>query len=226
MNINVDNDWQPFLTNELAKSKYTALKTFIDHEYQNKTIFPEQNRIFESFKLTPFAEVKVCLLGQDPYHEEHQAHGLSFSVLPGEKIPPSLRNMYKELESDLGIQPVNHGYLKDWARQGVLMLNTVLTVQEGAANSHRNQGWEMLTDAVIQHLSESDQPVIFVLWGKSAQDKVKLIDTDHNFVIISPHPSPLAAYRGFFGSKPFSKINQNLTSRGLQPIDWQLPIHV
>lgn len=226
MNINVDNDWQPFLTNELTKSKYTALKIFIDHEYQSKTIYPEQNRIFESFNLTPFAEVKVCLLGQDPYHEEHQAHGLSFSVLPGEKIPPSLRNMYKELESDLGIRPVSHGYLKDWAKQGVLMLNTVLTVQEGTANSHRNQGWEMLTDAVIQHLSESNQPVIFVLWGKSAQDKVKLIDTDHNFVITSPHPSPLAAYRGFFGSKPFSKINQNLTSRGLQPIDWQLPINV
>lgn len=226
MNINVDNDWQPFLRNELSKPEYTTLKTFIDNEYQHETIYPEQNRIFESFKLTPFSEVKVCLLGQDPYHEKHQAHGLSFSVLPGEKVPPSLRNMYKELASDLGIEPVNHGYLKDWAEQGVLLLNSVLTVRDGAANSHRNQGWELLTDAVIQHLSESERPIIFVLWGKTAQDKVKLIDTDHNFVITSPHPSPLSAYRGFFGSQPFSKINQNLTSRGLKPINWQLSSNV
>ncbi|MHC9537586.1 uracil-DNA glycosylase [Dellaglioa sp. BT-FLS60] len=223
MTINVENDWQPFLEKEFSKPKYADLKTFIANEYQNETIYPEQKRIFESFNLTPFSNVKVCLLGQDPYHEKHQAHGLSFSVLPGEKIPPSLRNMYQELETDLGIKPVNHGYLKAWAEQGVLMLNSVLTVREGAANSHRNHGWEMLTDAVIEQLSAADQPVIFVLWGKTAQNKIKLIDTERNFVIISPHPSPLSAYRGFFGSKPFSKINQKLISWGLEPINWQLP---
>lgn len=223
MNINVDNDWQPILTKELSKSKYIDLEAFIDNEYQNETIYPERNRIFESFELTPFADVRVCLLGQDPYHEKHQAHGLSFSVLPGEKIPPSLRNMYKELETDLGIPLANHGYLKSWAEQGVLMLNSVLTVRDGAANSHRNHGWELLTDGVIERLSEASQTIIFVLWGKTAQDKIKLIDTDHNIVITSPHPSPLSAYRGFFGSKPFSQINQNLISQGLQPINWQLP---
>ncbi|MHC9533011.1 uracil-DNA glycosylase [Dellaglioa sp. L3N] len=223
MTINVENDWQPFLEKELSKPKYADLKAFIANEYQNEIIYPEQKRIFESFNLTPISNVKVCLLGQDPYHEKHQAHGLSFSVLPGEKIPPSLRNMYQELETDLGIKPVNHGYLKAWAEQGILMLNSVLTVREGAANSHRNHGWEMLTDAVIEQLSAADQPVIFVLWGKTAQNKIKLIDTERNFVIISPHPSPLSAYRGFFGSKPFSKINQKLISWGLEPINWQLP---
>ena len=173
--------------------------------------------------MTPFSDVKVVILGQDPYHGPNQAHGLSFSVLPGVDIPPSLRNIYKELESDLGIKPVNHGYLKKWAEQGVLMLNSVLTVRNGQAFSHKGKGWERLTDAAIEKLSSRPGPVVFILWGRAAQDKISLIDTTKNIVLKSAHPSPLSASRGFFGSRPFSKTNQALIAMGEKPIDWQLP---
>lgn len=180
--------------------------------------------IFEAFEWTPFDQVKVCILGQDPYHGPHQAHGCSFSVLPGVKLPPSLINIYKELKNDLGIEPVNHGYLKKWADQGVLLLNTVLTVRDGIAFSHRGKGWEQLTDQAIIALSQRTQPVVFILWGKAAQNKISLIDTKRNIVLQSAHPSPLSAHRGFFGSRPFSKTNAALEAMGEKPIDWQLPV--
>ena len=170
--------------------------------------------------------MKVVILGQDPYHGPHQAHGLSFSVLPGVAIPPSLQNIYKELQDDLGYPPVKHGYLKKWAEQGVLLLNSVLTVRAGQAYSHQGHGWEKLTDAAIVALSERPQPVVFILWGKAAQKKKQLINLETNIVLESAHPSPLSAYRGFFGSRPFSKTNQALVAMGETPIDWQLPATV
>lgn len=179
--------------------------------------------IFEALELTPYEKVKVVILGQDPYHGANQAHGLSFSVQPGVKIPPSLNNIYKELQSDLGIKPVNHGNLVSWAKQGVLLLNTVLTVREGQAYSHRGQGWERLTDTIIEKLNEREQPVVFILWGKPAQEKMKMIDKSKHIILTSSHPSPLSAHRGFLGSKPFSKTNDALLALGEQPIDWQLP---
>lgn len=181
------------------------------------------HHIFEAFNWTPFSDVKVVILGQDPYHGPHQAHGLSFSVLPGVQIPPSLQNIYKELQNDLGYPPVKHGYLEKWAKQGVLLLNSVLTVRDGQAFSHRGKGWEKLTDAAIHALSVRSQPVVFILWGKAAQSKINLINTDTNIVLQSPHPSPLSANRGFFGSRPFSKTNEALVAMGETPIDWQLP---
>ena len=179
--------------------------------------------IFEALELTPYEKVKVVILGQDPYHGANQAHGLSFPVQPGVKIPPSLNNIYKELQSDLGIKPVNHGNLVSWAKQGVLLLNTVLTVREGQAYSHRGQGWERLTDTIIEKLNEREQPVVFILWGKPAQEKMKMIDKSKHIILTSSHPSPLSAHRGFLGSKPFSKTNDALLALGEQPIDWQLP---
>lgn len=222
----IHNDWQEVLGSEFAKAYYEKLHDFLKSEYQHYLIHPDMYHIFEAFELTPFSQVKVVILGQDPYHEPHQAHGLSFSVLPGVKIPPSLVNIYQELESDLGIKPVNHGYLEKWARQGVLMLNSVLTVRNGQAFSHRGKGWEQLTDRAIQLLSERPDPVVFILWGRAAHNKISLIDTQRNVVIESAHPSPLSAYRGFFGSRPFSKTNAALVAMGKEPIDWQLPEHV
>ena len=222
----IHNDWWPVLEPEFQKAYYQNLRAFLVHEYQTQNIHPDMYHIFEAFEWTPFSKVKVVILGQDPYHEPHQAHGLSFSVLPGVQIPPSLRNIYKELQSDLGIKPVNHGYLEKWAKQGVLLLNSVLTVRNGHAFSHKGKGWEQLTDAAIHKLSERPTPVIFILWGRAAQNKISLIDTKANIVIQSAHPSPLSANRGFFGSKPFSKTNIALKSLGETPIDWQLPEHV
>ncbi|ETA74757.1 uracil-DNA glycosylase [Ligilactobacillus equi] len=222
----IHNDWQEVLQAEFASESYRKLHNFLKEEYRTQKIHPDMYHIFTAFELTPFQDVKVVILGQDPYHGPNQAHGLSFSVLPGQAIPPSLQNIYKELASDLGVMPVNHGYLVDWAKQGVLMLNTVLTVREGQAFSHQGRGWEKLTDAAISALSNRKQPVIFVLWGKAAQDKIKLIDTKRNIIIKSAHPSPLSAYRGFFGSKPFSKVNAALEAMGQAPINWQLPAHV
>jgi len=219
----INNDWWPVLEPEFEQPYYSNLSSFINHEYQNENIHPDHDKIFEAFEWTSFDKTKVVILGQDPYHENHQAHGLSFSVMPGVKVPPSLRNIYKELDDDLGFAPVNHGYLESWARQGVLLLNTVLTVQDGVAFSHQGKGWEKLTDAAIIALSERTEPVIFVLWGKAAQDKIKLIDTMQNVVIKSAHPSPLSAYRGFFGSRPFSKVNAVLRQFDEKEIDWQLP---
>ena len=186
-------------------------------------IHPDMYHIYEAFEWTPFSKVKVVILGQDPYHGPNQAHGLSFSVLPGVAIPPSLRNIYKELYSDLGIKPVNHGYLEKWAKQGVLMLNSVLTVRNGQAFSHQGKGWEKLTDEAIKKLSERPMPVVFILWGAAARKKAALIDRKKNIIIESPHPSPLSANRGFFGSRPFSKTNAALEALGETPIDWQLP---
>ena len=222
----IKNDWWDVLEPEFEKEYYQQLRKFLVTEYQSQFIHPDMNNIFEAFDLTPFSKVKVVILGQDPYHEPNQAHGLSFSVLPGVTIPPSLRNIYKELQSDLGIKPVNHGYLTSWARQGVLMLNSVLTVRNGQAFSHKGKGWEQLTDAAIKKLSEREQPVVFILWGRAARDKIALIDTETNVVIQSAHPSPLSANRGFFGSKPFSKTNEALVAMGEEPINWQLPERV
>ncbi|HAP8547220.1 uracil-DNA glycosylase, partial [Enterococcus faecium] len=192
-------------------------------EYASQKIHPDMYHIYEALELTPYEEVKVVILGQDPYHGENQAHGLSFSVQPGVKIPPSLRNIYKELYDDLGIAPVQHGNLVSWAKQGVLLLNTVLTVREGQAYSHRGKGWERLTDTIIEKLNEREKPIVFILWGKPAQEKIKMIDKSRHIIITSPHPSPLSASRGFFGSKPFSKTNDALLALGEEPIDWQLP---
>lgn len=222
----IHNDWQEVLASEFEKPYYAQLHQFLKNEYQNYNIHPDMYHIFQAFEWTPFAKTKVVILGQDPYHEPHQAHGLSFSVLPGVPVPPSLQNIYKELQSDLGIKPVSHGYLKKWAQQGVLLLNSVLTVRNGQAFSHRGKGWEQLTDAAIQKLSKRPQPVVFILWGKAAQAKEKYIDTTTNIVIKSAHPSPLSANRGFFGSRPFSKANAALEAMGEKPIDWQLPEHV
>lgn len=220
--ILIHNDWQEVLGPEFDKAYYQTLHQFLKHEYQTKTIHPDMYHIFQAFEWTPFAKVKVVLLGQDPYHGPHQAHGCSFSVLPGTKVPPSLVNIYKELYSDLGIEPVQHGYLKHWAEQGVLLLNSVLTVEDGRAFSHRGKGWEQLTDKAIACLSQRGG-IVFVLWGNAAKAKAKLIDTTQNTIISSSHPSPLGAHYSFFGSKPFSKINQALIQFGEAPIDWQLP---
>lgn len=219
----IHNEWQEVLKDEFEAPYYQQLRQFLKKEYQEQVIFPEMNHIWEAFEWTPYDKVKVVILGQDPYHGPNQAHGLSFSVQPTIKTPPSLVNIYKELQSDLGIPPVNHGYLKSWAEQGVLLLNTVLTVRNGQANSHRGQGWETLTDAVIKKLNERATPIVFILWGKPSISKLKLIDTTRHAVITAPHPSPLSAYRGFFGSKPFSKTNEALIKFGETPINWQLP---
>ena len=219
----IHNSWQDVLADEFEKPYYHSLRDFLKKEYRTQKIHPDMYHIFEALELTPYEKVKVVILGQDPYHGANQAHGLSFSVQPGVKIPPSLNNIYKELQSDLGIKPVNHGNLVSWAKQGVLLLNTVLTVREGQAYSHRGQGWERLTDTIIEKLNEREQPVVFILWGKPAQEKMKMIDKSKHIILTSSHPSPLSAHRGFFGSKPFSKTNDALLALGEQPIDWQLP---
>lgn len=219
----IKNDWWDVLQPEFEKAYYQQLRQFLISEYKTQYIHPDMNHIFEAFQLTPFSKVKVVILGQDPYHEPHQAHGLSFSVMPGVRIPPSLQNIYKELQSDLGIKPVHHGCLTSWAKQGVLLLNSVLTVRNGQAFSHKGKGWEQLTDAAIQKLSAREEPVVFILWGRAARNKIALIDTNTNVVLQSAHPSPLSANRGFFGSKPFSKTNEALIAMGEEPINWQLP---
>ncbi|SDN26391.1 Uracil-DNA glycosylase [Psychrobacillus sp. OK028] len=214
--------WKVVLKEEMEKPYFKQLQLFLDKEYATQTIFPARNEIGSAFQMTAYDDVKVVILGQDPYHGEGQAHGMSFSVKPGVRIPPSLKNMLKELESDLGCPLPTNGYLEKWAKQGVLLLNTVLTVREGVANSHKGKGWEMFTDAVIQKLSERQNPVIFVLWGKPAQSKINLIDTEKHMILKAPHPSPLSAHRGFLGSNPYSKINAQLVSWGDQPIDFCL----
>lgn len=222
----IHNSWQDILQAEFQKPYYLELREFLKQEYSTQRIFPDIYHIFEALEKTPYEKVKVVILGQDPYHGANQAHGLSFSVQPGVKIPPSLKNIYKELADDLGIAPVTHGYLTSWAEQGVLLLNTVLTVREGQAYSHRGKGWEQLTDAIIQKLNEREQPIVFILWGKPAQQKMSMIDTHKHIIIRSVHPSPLSAHRGFFGSKPFSKTNDALMALGETPINWQLPERV
>ncbi|MDN6627130.1 MAG: uracil-DNA glycosylase [Pisciglobus halotolerans] len=223
MTIPVENDWTPLLTEAAKEPSYQKLRSFLKEEYKTKIIYPDLNHIWTAFEWTRFDEVKVVILGQDPYHGPHQAHGLSFSVQPNVAVPPSLKNIYKEMQTDLGIQPVQHGFLKSWAKQGVLLLNTVLTVRKGEANSHRGKGWEELTDFVIQKLSEREKPIVFILWGNPSIKKRALIDEKKHIVLTSPHPSPLSAYRGFFGSHVFSKVNESLIELGEKTIDWRLP---
>lgn len=214
--------WEEILEEEREKAYFMKLKAFLDKEYAEHTIYPERTDIGNAFRSTPFDKVKVVILGQDPYHGEGQAHGMSFSVKPGVPIPPSLRNMFKELSDDIGCPTPTSGYLERWAEQGVLLLNTVLTVRKGEANSHKGMGWETFTDTVIKKLSERESPIIFVLWGKPAQAKKKLIDTSKHSILEAPHPSPLSAHRGFLGSKPYSKINAQLQAWGETPIDFCL----
>ena len=218
------NDWAPFLETEMQKDYYQKLRTILIKEYKTRTIYPDMYDIFNAMHYTPYHKVKVVILGQDPYHGPRQAHGLSFSVLPGVEAPPSLVNIFKELESDLGCRVPNHGCLRHWAEQGVLLLNTVLTVREYQANSHQGIGWEEFTDHIITLLNQRKEPMVFILWGRPAQRKQSMITNPDHLVITSPHPSPLSAYRGFFGSRPFSKANEFLAKHGMAPIDWQLPM--
>nr|WP_275583316.1 uracil-DNA glycosylase [Mammaliicoccus sp. H-M32] len=218
--IEVNNmDWQEIFHNIKKEHDFSEMESFLEEEYQNKTIYPDRENIYQAFDLTPLDRVKVVILGQDPYHGPNQAHGLAFSVQPDAKFPPSLRNIYKELEEDIGCKrEIPH--LQDWANEGVLLLNTVLTVEAHKAHSHKDIGWEIFTDEIIKSVSRELDDVVFVLWGKPAQSKIKLIDTERHHIIQSVHPSPLSAYRGFFGSKPFSKTNEYLTSNGKDPIKW------
>lgn len=217
------NDWAPYLEAEFTKEYYVTLRRQLAEEYRTRTVYPDMYDIFNALHYTPFAEARVVILGQDPYHGRGQAHGLSFSVKPGVVPPPSLQNIFKELQDDIGCRIPNHGYLEAWARQGVLLLNTALTVRAGSANSHRGIGWEAFTDKVIETLNGKREPVVFLLWGSNAQQKSALITNRHHLLVKSPHPSPYSADRGFFGSRPFSRANQFLRENGLPEIDWQLP---
>jgi uracil-DNA glycosylase len=217
------NDWAPLLEEEFAKPYYLQLREFLKQEYKHYRIYPDMYDIFNALHYTAFADVKVVILGQDPYHGPNQAHGLSFSVKPGVPLPPSLKNIFLELQADLGCMPPSSGYLVPWTKQGVLLLNTVLTVREGQAHSHQGKGWEIFTDRVIEILNRKSNPVVYILWGSAAQMKQQLIDTNKHFIIKAPHPSPLSAHRGFFGSKPFSKTNSILKTIGQTEINWQLP---
>ena len=217
-----NNTWQELLEPEMEKEYYQKLRAFLVEEYKSKTIYPNMNDIFNALHFTDYKDVKVVILGQDPYHGPNQAHGLSFSVKPGVKTPPSLVNMYKELRDDLGCYIPNNGYLKKWADNGVLLLNTSFTVIGGNANSHNKIGWEKFTDHIISLLNKRKDPIVFILWGNNAIKKKALITNDYHHIITSVHPSPLSATRGFFGSKPFSKTNDFLKSIGKEPIDWQI----
>lgn len=219
----LQNDWAALLKEEQEKDYYLELLQHLEEQYRNRAIFPAQPNLYRALQLTSFEEVKVVILGQDPYHGPNQAHGLSFSVMPGIKQPPSLKNIFKELKEDIGCKIPSHGFLEHWAKQGVLLLNNVLTVQEGLPNSHRKLGWETFTDRIIALLSARERPVAFVLWGKPAQQKGRYIDSTRHLVLKSVHPSPLSAYGGFWGSKPFSLCNAFLEEQGLCGIDWEIP---
>ena len=219
----ITGDWLEAVGGEFKKPYYRDLYRFVSEEYSTHVVYPPSEDIFNALHFTPLGKVKVLILGQDPYHEPGQAHGLSFSVLPGKAdTPPSLQNIYKELNSDLGCYIPNNGYLKKWADQGVLMLNTVLTVRAHQANSHQGKGWEQFTDAIIKAVNDKEEPVVFMLWGRPAQMKKPMLTNPNHLVLTAPHPSPLSAYRGFFGCKHFSRCNDFLVSKGLSPIDWQI----
>ena len=218
----IANDWLEPLKPEFSKQYYRELYQKVIEEYKTHLVFPPSDDIFNAFALTPLHDVKVVIIGQDPYHNVGQAHGLCFSVRPDVEIPPSLVNIYKELHDDLGCYVPNNGYLVKWAKQGILLLNTVLTVRAHQANSHRGLGWEQFTDAAIRILNEEDRPIVFILWGAPAQTKKKMLNNPRHLILEAPHPSPLSAYRGFFGSRPFSKTNAFLEENGLTPIDWQI----
>lgn len=222
MNDFITSDWKYLLKDEFQKDYFINLNHFLDDEYMNKTIFPKKTDIFNALNFTPYSNVKVVILGQDPYHGPNQSHGLSFSVNPNIKIPPSLRNIFKELNSDLGCYIPNNGYLKKWADQGVLLLNTVLTVRSGEANSHKNKGWELFTDKIISLLNEKTEPIVFILWGNPSIKKKSVITNKSHLILTSVHPSPLSAPRGFFESKPFSRANTFLKSVNKPIIDWQI----
>ena len=216
-------DWNPLLRKQFAEPYWADLQGFIQQERERCQVFPPQEEVFAALHLTPFSEVKVLILGQDPYHGEGQAHGLCFSVRRGVKAPPSLKNIFRELKNDLDLAAPNHGNLESWTQQGVLLLNSVLTVRAHNAGSHRNRGWELFTDEIIRVVNAKSERVVFILWGASAQKKRPLIDSPTHVIIESPHPSPLSASRGFFGSRPFSRTNAALEEAGRQPIDWTLP---
>ncbi|MGN0248687.1 MAG: uracil-DNA glycosylase [Lachnospiraceae bacterium] len=218
----ISNDWLEPLKPEFSKEYYKKLYFTIMDEYKKHLVFPPADDVFNAYSLTPLKDVKVVIIGQDPYHNFGQAHGLCFSVRPDVEIPPSLVNIYKELQDDLGCYIPNNGYLVKWAKQGVLLLNTVLTVRAHQANSHRGLGWEEFTDATIRVLNEQNRPIVFILWGTPAQKKKAMLNNPKHLILEAPHPSPLSAYRGFFGSKPFSKTNEFLIQNQLEPIDWQI----
>lgn len=222
--VKVGESWKAPLAAEFSSPYMAELKAFLlEQKQEGRRIFPKGAEYFRALDLTPLDEVRVVILGQDPYHGEGQAHGLCFSVQPGVRIPPSLVNIYKEMQEDLGIPPARHGFLEHWARQGVLLLNSVLTVEMGRAASHQGKGWERFTDSVIRAVNEQEKPVVFILWGSYAQKKAAFVDRNRHLVLRSPHPSPLSAHNGFFGTRPFSKANEFLEKHGRKPIDWQLP---
>jgi len=223
MSVHFQNDWNHLLADEFKKEYYLKLRAFLAQEYRTHTVYPDMYDIFNALHLTSYSDTKVVIIGQDPYHQPNQAHGLCFSVKEGVEIPPSLQNIYKELQNDLGCYIPNNGTLIPWAKQGVLLLNAVLTVRAHQAASHRMMGWESFTDNVIFLLSRSPNPIVFLLWGAFAQSKASFITAPHHLVLKAPHPSPLSAYRGFFGCKHFSKTNAFLSQAGLKPIDWQIP---
>lgn len=220
--VSIGNDWDDVLAGEFEKEYYLRLRAFLASEYKSYSVHPDMYDIFNALKWTSYSGTKVVILGQDPYHEVGQAHGLAFSVLKGVRIPPSLLNMYKELQNELGLYIPNNGYLEKWARQGVLLLNSSLTVRDGIANSHRNKGWEIFTDRVVELLNEREEPVIFMLWGANAKEKIKVITNPHHRILTAAHPSPLSASRGFFGCGHFKTANRMLTQMGKEPIDWQI----
>lgn len=220
--VNIGNDWDAVLAEEFQKEYYLKLRAFLKSEYSTHKIYPDMYDIFNALRWTSCADTKVVILGQDPYHEEGQAHGLAFSVQRGVKIPPSLLNMYKELQNELGLYIPNNGYLEKWARQGVLLLNSSLTVRSGLANSHRNKGWEIFTDRIISCLNDREDPVIFMLWGNNAKEKMQVITNPQHKILTAPHPSPLSASRGFFGCGHFKTANRMLEKMGKEPIDWQI----
>ncbi len=217
------NDWEPLMREEMSRPYYLELRKRLAEEYRSQTVYPHMNHIFQALHLTSFSDTKVVILGQDPYHGPGQAHGLSFSVMPGVRQPPSLLNIFKELHSDLGCPIPNHGCLEHWAKQGVLLLNAVLTVRAGQPNSHKGLGWEKLTDSIIAALGTREKPLAFILWGRHAQQKAGYIDRSRHWVLATAHPSPLSAHNGFFGSRPFSRCNEFLRSTGQQEIDWRIP---
>ena len=214
--------WKKLLEEEKEKEYFKKLEEFLDKEYEENENYPERKNLYNALDLTSYEDTNVIILGQDPYHEEGQAHGLAFSVLTGQEIPPSLVNIYQELHDDLGCSIPDNGYLKKWADQGVLLLNTVLTVRAHQANSHQGKGWEKFTDAIIQAVNAQDRPIVCMLWGRPAQSKKPMLTNPKHLILEAPHPSPLSAYRGFFGCKHFSRCNDYLVNNGLQPIDWQI----
>lgn len=220
--VNIGNEWDEILKGEFEKEYYLNLREFLKREYFTYKIYPNMYDIFNALKYTSYSDVKAVIIGQDPYHGAGQAHGLCFSVQKGVAVPPSLQNIYKEIYSDLGIPPANHGYLKKWADSGVLMMNAVLTVREGQANSHKGKGWEIFTDRVIELLNQREKPIVFLLWGGNAKQKMRLITNPNHLILQAAHPSPLSAFNGFFGCRHFSKANEFLVNHGMEPIDWRI----